>query len=308
MTEARPAPFSNATPLTALFCGALLFSAVLMHRLLGMATPVALNLFALAFIGAGLAVITGLYALVHVWRHGSGGAGYATIGILIAVGMLGWPLSYLPAYLQQPLINDLATDTADPPMFIKLAALRETAGSGTAFDRLRFESVPAETFSDIKPLLIRRPPEETYDIVLDAIKRMRLEIINDDPPAARKAGLIEAVDRTMVIGFYDDLVVRVTGTGGQSRIDVRSASRYSQHDFGRNASRMRKMLAELKSRIDATVPGTGGRRLVGGRLDKRLAIAKRLKDEKKKSAGRRNERDRGKSDARRAPGQKGTPR
>ena len=48
------------------------------------------------------------------------------------------------------------------------------------------------------------------------------------PPAGRpaKAGTLEATDQTMVMGFTDDIVVRVEGNANRSRIDVRSASRY----------------------------------------------------------------------------------
>lgn len=303
MTEPRAAPFSSLTPGIALFCGALLFSAVLLHRLLGMQTQVALNLFAIAFAGAVLALALGCIALMHVWRNGTSGGAYVVIGMVLALGMLGWPAAYIPAYLYQPRVNDIATDLADPPAFAKLAKVREAAGSGSAFARARLEAVPADTYADLKPLVIKRPVEETFDIVLDAVKRMRFEIVGEEPPNRTRAGTIEAVDRTMVIGFYDDVAIRVAGTSQHSRIDVRSASRYGAHDFGRNASRMRRILTELKSRIDATIPGSGGQRvaMAGG---KRLAMPKRLKDGKKTLAGRRSAQDRARSDAQRGPGQR----
>lgn len=303
MTQSRAAPFSNLTPGIALFCGALLFSAILLHRLLGMPTQVALNLFAIAFLGALAALVLGAVAIVHVWRHGTSGGAYALIGMLVAAGMLGWPIAYVPAYMSQPKVNDVTTDIKEPPAFVKLARLREAAGNGAAFSRARFEAVPRDTYADLKPLTIRRPVEETFDIVLDAIKRMRFEIAGEEPPTRTRPGLIEAVDRTMVIGFYDDVSIRVVGDNQQTKIDVRSASRYGQHDFGRNASRTRRILSELKARIDATVPGgLGGARVAGLVGGKRLAIPKRLKDAKKTLAGRRNAQDRARSDAPRAPG------
>jgi uncharacterized protein (DUF1499 family) len=310
MTETRAAPFSSLTPAIALFCGALLFASLLMHRLLGMPTPAALNLFAMSFLGAAAALLLGIVALIHVWRHGTSGGAYALIGMAAAAGILGWPIAFIPAYVSMPKVNDVTTDVADPPAFVKLAKLREAGGNGIEFSRARLESAPANAYADLKPLLIPRPAEETYDIVLDAIKRMRFEIVGDTPPNSRQPGTIEAVDRTMIIGFYDDVVVRVSGSGGQSKIDLRSASRFGQHDFGRNASRLRKMLADLKARIDATVPGGGSARrlaLSGGRYDKRLAIPKRLKDGKRTSVGRRTGQDRVQSSAQRAPVQKGRP-
>ena len=47
--------------------------------------------------------------------------------------------------------------------------------------------------------------------------------------------MLEATDQTMIMGFTDDVVVRVEGTLNRSRIDIRSASRYGVVDFGQNA-------------------------------------------------------------------------
>ena len=43
--------------------------------------------------------------------------------------------------------------------------------------------------------------------------------------------------RTFILGFVDDISIRVSGNRTQSRIDIRSASRYGTHDLGRNAFR-----------------------------------------------------------------------
>ena len=64
--------------------------------------------------------------------------------------------------------------------------------------------------------------------------------------------MLEATDQTMLIGFTDDIVVRVEGSANRSRIDVRSASRYGRFDLGQNATRVRRFLAELQARAEAT--------------------------------------------------------
>ena len=66
--------------------------------------------------------------------------------------------------------------------------------------------------------------------------------------------------RRCVVGFTDDIVIRVEGSVNRSRIDVRSASRYGRHDLGQNATRVRRFFAELQTRIDSTSPGVAGRR------------------------------------------------
>jgi hypothetical protein len=66
--------------------------------------------------------------------------------------------------------------------------------------------------------------------------------------------MLEAVDRTLILGFYDDVAIRVAGNDEQARIDVRSASRYGRHDLGRNADRVRQILKEIIVRLESVVP------------------------------------------------------
>ena len=78
------------------------------------------------------------------------------------------------------------------------------------------------------------------------------------PPPVRLYWWKEAA---LVLGFYDDVVVRVTANGRRGAlVDVRSASRFGQHDLGANATRVRKVMTALVERIQATVPKKVSRR------------------------------------------------
>jgi Protein of unknown function (DUF1499) len=57
--------------------------------------------------------------------------------------------------------------------------------------------------------------------------------------------VIEAVARTPIMGFRDDVVVRVSFDQDGSRVDVRSTSRYGRTDFGTNAARIRRLLSDI---------------------------------------------------------------
>ncbi|MFH1045277.1 MAG: DUF1499 domain-containing protein [Pseudomonadota bacterium] len=48
-----------------------------------------------------------------------------------------------------------------------------------------------------------------------------------------------------MVGFKDDIVVRVTSSGNGTRVDVRSLSRVGRSGFGVNANRVRKFLRQL---------------------------------------------------------------
>ena len=62
------------------------------------------------------------------------------------------------------------------------------------------------------------------------------------PLAGRRDGRIEAVARTAIMGFRDDVVIRIRPDPDGARIDIRSTSRYGRHDFGTNAARVRLAL------------------------------------------------------------------
>ena len=72
-------------------------------------------------------------------------------------------------------------------------------------------------------------------------------------PAARD-GIIEAVARTPILGFRDDVVVRVRPTVDGARIDVRSASRYGRNDLGTNAARVRNLIDDIDTVLATPQP------------------------------------------------------
>lgn len=309
MTDTRPAIFSSLTPRVALFAGALILTAVVLHRLLGMSTPLALNLFLVAFALAGLALLLGVVAIVDVWRRGADGSGWAVIGMLIATSVIAWPLAFVPSYVSLPRLNDTTTDLASPPRFVHLADQRRQSGVAepSAYPAAKFAQLQQSAYPDLRPMFVNRPLEDAYELALDTLKRLRFQIVAETPPRQRQAGTIEAVDRTTVIGFYDDVVVRIDSEGGRSRIDVRSASRVGLHDLGRNATRVRRVLTELQSRIDASVTTPGQRfARIKSRLEQTRGALKRGKPGSAKSTDRRRQQGPSASGAQRAPVPKAT--
>jgi uncharacterized protein (DUF1499 family) len=307
MTETSAATFSTWTPRLALFGGALAFSAVLLHRLFGMPTPVALNLMKLAFALAGIALLLGIVALIDIWRRGRSGTSGTLAGMAVALAMFVWPLTYLPALVNLPEINDVTTDLDAPPRFVALAKLRSGSANGLEFPK-QLAKLQAAAYPDLKPLLINRSSAEAFELALEAVKRLRFQVVAEEPPVLRpepRPGWIEAVDRTLVVGFYDDVVIRIDGDQKRARIDVRSASRYGRHDLGTNASRTRVILKEIQARFEATVPA-GGARI--GRLLRGTPVLKRPKGADQKSAGRGTSQAPAQSDAQRAPAPKAKPR
>jgi len=244
------------TSRVALFSASILVAGCVLHRLLSIPTSVALNLIILSMLGAIASLILGGLATIHIWRHGSQGVPRVITGAFISIVLLAWPLSQQTAYANLPKINDITTDWASPPPFVKLASLRTKDANPTQYPGETFATKQRKAYPDLKPLYINRPSVETFEIVADAMRRQGLTIVAEQRPGetANAPGLIEAYDRTLLMGYYDDVAVRIQGDLETARIDIRSASRYGRHDLGANAIRTRALLNEIVARLEATIP------------------------------------------------------
>ena len=210
----------------------------------------ALATFGGALVLAGLAILLSLASSIVIWRQGLSGTGRAVTGFFIGLALLAYPgyFAYRGYYL--PAIADITTDPVNPPRFDVIARIRprgsnEYPGAATA-------ALQRSAYPDVAPLQVAAPPRAAYDIVLGVVTRRKWSMVDARPPSpTRREGTIEAVARTTIMGFRDDVVIRVTPLGNASRVDVRSASRYGQHDFGSNAARVRSLLDDIDDAVTA---------------------------------------------------------
>lgn len=288
------------------FFACLLLLAIPLHRFGGLSTPVALNAFAVALGGALIALLLGLYALIRIWVRGEGGAFRASFAVLVGLTMLAWPIAFYALHMRLPKISDVATDTTSPPQFVALAAKRASGANPIAYPGAATAQLQQAAYPDLRTFIIDRSVEEAFDLVEEAVRRLRWKPIVAEPPSLRpaKAGVIELSEQTLIVGFTDDVVIRVEGSNTRARVDVRSASRYGAFDFGQNAARIRRFLVELQTRVDAAGPG-GVRRL---RTTRSGAMVKKGKQGDPSPGSPQSERDRAQPNAQRGRGQKEPPR
>ena len=55
---------------------------------------------------------------------------------------------------------------------------------------------------------------------------------------------------TPIMGFSEDIAVRVVADGDGSRVDLRSSSRYFEHDLGSNAARLTRLIDDINEADD----------------------------------------------------------
>ncbi|HXL13839.1 MAG TPA: DUF1499 domain-containing protein [Bradyrhizobium sp.] len=200
---------------------------------------------------AGLSILVGLAAFVAIWQNGSRGMSRILLALLIDAIVLAYPTYLGVQYRKLPPIHDITTDPIDPPRFEALARLRTGDGANTAvYAGLYSAEQQRLYYPDIETVELEIPAQQAFDVALQLVTKRKWLVIDERAPQPRRAGRIEAVARTPIMGFREDVSIRVTPDGESSRVDIRSSSRYFESDLGSNAARVTKFIEDLNTAAD----------------------------------------------------------
>jgi uncharacterized protein (DUF1499 family) len=196
-----------------------------------------------------LAILVGLAAFVAIWQNGSRGMGRILLAFLISTAVLAYPAYLGLQYRKLPAIHDITTDPIDPPRFDALARLRASDGANPAvYSGLYSADQQRLFYPDIEPVELETSVQRAYELTLRLVNRRKWLIIDERAPQPPlRIGRIEAVARTPIMGFREDVSIRVVPDGEDSRVDIRSSSRYFESDLGSNASRISKFIEDLNT-------------------------------------------------------------
>lgn len=179
-----------------------------------------------------------------------------------------------------PSIHDISTDTQDPPIFTKAimsqrdpenCEVEKVCSNSAQYigktykyrkeverdknkagkEEKQYEAVvelisvaQTKAYPDVRSLIESEDPDVMFGKALATAENQGWIIVNKD----KNAGIIEATDITFWLGFKDDVIIRIrAGEGGGSVVDVRSLSRFGGSDIGKNATRIRAYMRDLKS-------------------------------------------------------------
>ncbi len=197
-----------------------------------------MNLAEWAVYASGVGCLLSLAGLVAS-RPGGGRRGLiiSLLGLVLSTPLLGMTARFDYAAQAYPPINDVTTDTEEPPVFWDMPNPIDYPGGATA-------GLQQAAYPDLAPLTLATSPEKAYAHALDIVKGRGWEIVADVPDEGR----IEAVASSLVFGFKDEIVIRIQEDGDGSLVDIRSRSRVGRIDRGVNAKRIRAFLKDLKQR------------------------------------------------------------
>ena len=201
---------------------------------------------------AGLSILLGLAAFAAIWQNGTRGMGRILLAFLIDAAILAYPAYLTYQYRKLPRIYDVTTDAIDPPKFEALARLRTGEGTNpAAYAGLYSAEKQRAAYPDIETVELETPVDRAYEMTLRLVNRRNWLVIDARAPQPpRRIGRIEAVARTPIMGFREDVSIRVTPDDEDSRVDIRSASRYFDTDLGSNAARVKKLIEDLNTAAD----------------------------------------------------------
>jgi uncharacterized protein (DUF1499 family) len=204
---------------------------------------------------AGIAIVFAFGAFIVIWREGLAGFGMALGAMLIGVAILAYPVYLGTKAYRLPAIYDITTDPIDPPRFEAVARLRPREANPTLYAGLRAAELQKAAYPNVEPLIVAATPQAAYDAAVAVMTKLKWRIVDARAPlTGRRDGRIEAVARTPILGFRDDVVVRVRADPDGARVDIRSTSRYGRHDFGTNAARVVALSEAIDSAVDDATP------------------------------------------------------
>ena len=200
---------------------------------------------------AMLSILIGLAAFVAIWINGTRGMGRIVLAFAINAVILAYPAYLGLQYRKLPKIHDITTDPIDPPRFDKLARLRVDGANTPVYAGLYSAEQQQATWPDIEPIELDVPVQRAYEVTTALIAKRKWLVIDETPPQPpRRIARIEAVARTPIMGFREDVSIRIAPDGEGSKVDIRSSSRYFESDFGSNASRVTKLIDDINAAAD----------------------------------------------------------
>jgi uncharacterized protein (DUF1499 family) len=193
------------------------------------------------------AIAVAVVASIEIWNTGRNGLGAVLRASIVAMLVVAYPGYLAVQSLRLPRITDVSTDIEDAPAFSRTpAVMAARQGHHHSALEARQRAAQLRAYPDIRTLQLELDPEDAFRLVKEALGVLKWQIIAEVPPGPRSnQAFIEVIAETRLMRFRDDLVIRIRPAGNETKIDIRSASRVGRHDFGGNASRIRRLIEEI---------------------------------------------------------------
>lgn len=219
--------------------------AILLHRVGAIEYYPALVLVFAVLAILAFAFLLSVAALVVIWNEGLKGLGSAMLALFLSAALLAYPAFELVRGLMLPPINDVTTDIADPPHFAAVAKLRPQNANSVQYPGGETAELQKAFYPAVRSAEFDAELSEIVSAVTALMRRRGWRNLDNVQSSENRDVNLEAVTMTAIMGFREDISIRIRRVGNMVRVDMRSASRYGSRDFGTNARRIESFLADL---------------------------------------------------------------
>ena len=168
------------------------------------------------------------------------------------------------AGFQAPAIHDISTDLAQPPVFVFAQAERGSGQNTLQHGGEALAEQQRKAYPQLAPLHVSASKAEVWAAAKAVIAEKNWRVLGED----KSRGHIEAVATTRLMGFSDDIVIRISTDVVSAKtvadslgndklpavenliVDVRSVSRVGVSDLAANAARIESFLNALQSKLN----------------------------------------------------------
>ena len=214
---------------------------IFMHRG-GMITSETFNVIEWTAIFCALAaLVMAISSFVRLWITGDRGWVRAAFGVVFSLIVL-LPAAYAAyAFWTYPRTTDVYTDLADPPLLVSDVPHVQMTTDLARSIAAAFPNVASRTY----PL----GPEQVFELALALAAARGWEVeARLAPQGPAGEGQLNAIVVTL-LGWRDEISVRVTGVPEGSTVAMRSSSQVGIHDLGENGHRIEEFLLALDTEV-----------------------------------------------------------
>jgi uncharacterized protein (DUF1499 family) len=186
----------------------------------------------------------------RIWVRGDRGGRAAVVAVLASLLVLAPFAVTAVRFFVYPRLNDISTDLVAPPEMAMARTERRGHMNPLRPIGLAAAKLQIAAYPEITGRRYGASPEDVLRAVDRIIAGQGWKVVSH-PPLIEGQGeyTIEAVARTFLFGLPSDIAIRLTDEGESTYVDMRSASRYGDDDFGGNAARISSFLDALDAEM-----------------------------------------------------------
>ena len=199
--------------------------------------------FFISILGVTASIVAILVTFLTAGREA--GRVRSVVGLILCLAII-IPIAEIVATTRKyPLINDITTDTSNPPEFVPTAQLPASQVSRMKYNAVKYATAQRSSpvYAGLGPLHMPGNPNDVFK---------KAEIIAGEFPGWRitnnneQTRTLQGVATSAIFQFKDDFVIEVRpAPGGGSLVEMRSKSRDGTGDLGANHNRIKSFFVAM---------------------------------------------------------------